>query len=411
MPDLLIAFYIYLAVMANSELHFLLTFALLCGLYLVRPGQILPSLAGERYFIALLAVSVLSTFAYALHDDFSLMNLAKGFWYTLRPIVYFSAGYMLFHVVQDTRVIIRSICYCAVAVSLQYMANYYTDPGVASALASGNRTYIRDTIGYGTDLWAIAIVCVLFLRDSFEGYRARNAILLLVLATTSWAIWISTGRTNLVWIAVMACGLLGLLPKSSAAFSLILVPVFLAELFMLTPIVSMLGFDMDLSWVQQVPIFGEAAPLNQIYLSDINTHWRGYETYLAFRFMSSLPDAFMIFGAGLSSTVPIGFTFNLGGTDMRDIPFFHNGYSFLIVRSGMVGILLYLTQLISWIGKLPVAHHMDTHQRKMNMLARTILLCSVLSLPTTAGLFGGRSVIIFIIGILLSPRNRARTQM
>ncbi|HET8573284.1 MAG TPA: hypothetical protein VFL76_05370 [Edaphocola sp.] len=77
-------------------------------------------------------------------------------------------------------------------------------------------------------------------------------------------------------------------------------------------------------------------------LADINTNWRGYE---AFRGMQKYLDGSNIqkvIGFGWGSLVDLGMQQELDGKYYEEIPVLHNGYVMLLVKTGVVGLLLYL---------------------------------------------------------------------
>ncbi len=70
---------------------------------------------------------------------------------------------------------------------------------------------------------------------------------------------------------------------------------------------------------------------------DINVNWRGYETYMALKSFEEYNFFEKILGHGFGTKVDVGSAEFLG---KRYIPILHNGYPYILVKSGYLGILL-----------------------------------------------------------------------
>ena len=77
------------------------------------------------------------------------------------------------------------------------------------------------------------------------------------------------------------------------------------------------------------------------YLSDVNLYWRAYESYVSLFDYLNLSLINQVFGAGFGKEVFLGFEINLGGSDFSKIYVFHNGYINLLLKTGIIGFMLY----------------------------------------------------------------------
>jgi len=82
---------------------------------------------------------------------------------------------------------------------------------------------------------------------------------------------------------------------------------------------------------------------NHKYLWD---HWRAYEANMAYKQMKLHPISFFN-GYGFGSLVDLKFVAPLNEKGMRFIPILHNGYSYVLFKTGFIGLFLYLTFLLS----------------------------------------------------------------
>jgi O-antigen ligase len=77
-------------------------------------------------------------------------------------------------------------------------------------------------------------------------------------------------------------------------------------------------------------------------LEDINANWRGFETFKAIIAYSNGSTGEKIVGQGFGSLVDLGFTMTLDNVNFRDIPILHNGYAYILLKTGLLGLLSYL---------------------------------------------------------------------
>lgn len=82
-------------------------------------------------------------------------------------------------------------------------------------------------------------------------------------------------------------------------------------------------------------------------------NWRGFEAYNAQLMFdqSSLVRKFV--GEGLGATVDLGQDVVLNDAPIRFLPILHNGYYYLLIKYGIIGVLLYIVSVVrfGWLGK------------------------------------------------------------
>jgi hypothetical protein len=87
----------------------------------------------------------------------------------------------------------------------------------------------------------------------------------------------------------------------------------------------------------------ETIPQNYHKKKDIGQYWRGYEAYrgyLAFKNDGGIKEK--IFGYGFGKSANLGLEIKLGGNWFRKISVFHNGYINILLKTGILGLFLYL---------------------------------------------------------------------
>jgi len=77
-------------------------------------------------------------------------------------------------------------------------------------------------------------------------------------------------------------------------------------------------------------------------MSDINNNWRGFEAYRALETFRAGTTREMVAGQGFGSLVDLGFSMQLSDSVYEEIPVLHNGYAYVLVKMGLIGLLFYL---------------------------------------------------------------------
>lgn len=133
--------------------------------------------------------------------------------------------------------------------------------------------------------------------------------------------------------------------------------------------------------------------INRENRRDLWDHWRGYEAKRAVALMNSEPETY-IFGAGHGSLINLKFYAPLaaGGKGIRYISELHNGYMYILYKTGFLGILIYLILLGRWYCYIYKGHNFT------NIIISAIGIVYVSSTVTISGLYNGRDIIIFILG-------------
>lgn len=136
---------------------------------------------------------------------------------------------------------------------------------------------------------------------------------------------------------------------------------------------------------------------------DLIFNWRGYETHRALTTFSSGNAKHKIVGHGFGSLVDLGITMELDGTDYKKIPVLHNGYAYVLVKTGVLGLLLYGFFYFSLLRYSSIFRNSLIQEQVI--LSRLLLGCT-LGLMFAMYVIGGmaeihNSVYVLILGFIL----------
>ena len=133
-------------------------------------------------------------------------------------------------------------------------------------------------------------------------------------------------------------------------------------------------------------------------------HWRGYEAKRALALMDKNPSSY-IYGTGYGSLINLKFKAPLGEKDMKHISRIHNGYVFVLYKTGIVGLVLYLLFLI----KLYLNVYKRSETKEQLFITRTIVSISVFyffSSLIITGIYIPIDAVVFVLGGLLAFENK-----
>jgi hypothetical protein len=154
----------------------------------------------------------------------------------------------------------------------------------------------------------------------------------------------------------------------------------------------------------------ELWPTDRLHGQEVHDNWRGYETARALRHWAEGHPGQWLLGDGFGALVDLGRFQQLSANPrerMRFIPVFHNGYVQVLVKTGLVGLLLYGWMLwrLYRQGRRD-ASHPDPAQRSRGRLLQALAVALALSTGVWTGVFAKQDLLPFLLlgGWLLAQR-------
>ena len=139
--------------------------------------------------------------------------------------------------------------------------------------------------------------------------------------------------------------------------------------------------------------------------------FRGYESFKAIAEFSDGSPGEKILGQGFGATIALGEAWILGGifgeasgeVEFDELLIIHNGYFLILVKFGIIGFLLYLYFILSWI-RISRRYRSSAYDDEMfHRLIVSISLAIFMYTVVVSGLFNKSSfgTLLIIIGALL----------
>lgn len=343
----------------------------LMGLYIFLPVKKIRRYRGEKLEFYLLLPCVIGIFfAWKNH----LADAVRDILFFLIPYIYFLAGKRFFKQGGNIRALIfgYSKIYCVIFLLL--LCCLWYEMGFIGVLE------IRDFVSPGSFLLVYCIVLLYEKRKSWRNllhnpwFIAVHAVFLAQFSRTYViilaAFFFLSGKkildTKIMWRAIAFFFIAALMAGAFGFYDLIGETLHKA--------ISELHFNDD--WTQE----------------DMGTSYRAYEIFAAFNEFKNYHFINKIFGGGFGALVHLDFSVVLGGGEYSEIPWMHNGYLYILIKSGLIGMLCYLTFLVKIFRR--AKHCIDSRGRVMILGSIAGLL---LSNMVICGIFSNESVFCYIV--------------
>ena len=267
-----------------------------------------------------------------------LYDVGKDVWYLIKSVWAIGVGYFLMTYVRSLREICRMVVTVAILAAILhffYLALYYQ---------AGMTLYdvrVEDGVrGYFVVVIGLALMLANGNMREYLGFSERAYFYLAILVCGA-SVFAAMSRAELISFLLMTAVLKGWLRFSverAIMFTLLAVVVG-SVLVSITQVI-----DQD-----EMPFIAKLLnSLNELSIEkyedegDINTNWRGFESFIALGTYLNGTEFEWLFGKGSGTLVDLGFYIDLGGNELRYIPMLHNGYMYILLKYGAVGIAIYL---------------------------------------------------------------------
>lgn len=138
----------------------------------------------------------------------------------------------------------------------------------------------------------------------------------------------------------------------------------------------------------------------------INWNWRGYETYRTEIQFNASNIYQKICGEGFGALLELDTKIKLGEYEYTQIAVLHNGYCYTLLKTGIIGVILYIITFLSIIYK---RYKITIQNNKTeDVLSLAIAISLLIITYVVAGIYNGGSIIVFclLIGNLMQIKEK-----
>lgn len=321
----------------------------------------------------------------------------------LKPITVVLMGYLVILKIDNTKFVLKSI----VQVSIFFAIKHFIDIALGDFVI-WKISEIRYFGGAGNFLELVAIVLLIIFHKKSEIQIFRSTIVRsasILLLSISCIFYFS--RTMVLGFIILLLSVYGFTKLSRkvieyATLLFIVFGLFFTYLFTLDLDVDKPGVEGFLFKIRNSPaeVFTSPKGYDPTNHKEIFKHWRGYEASKALKSMDNKPVNY-IFGKGFGALADLGFKAPVGGEDgLQFIPHFHNGYIYVLFKTGVIGLFFYLVLLINIYKQIYIKSKSSVEKILREILSGFGIYFLLTSFVIT-GIYNLGEISIFLLGVFL----------
>jgi O-antigen ligase len=334
------------------------------------------------------------------------LHVFRDIAYALTPIALLITGYWIAENSKMRITFFRILLLGGFIIAAVHIFKFILDPKLLTQDIASMRLYAMNP---NVDLVSIALTIGLFRKKlRLDSLFPRLLPWYVVIPILIISFVLSFSRTGLVMLFVMTVAITGLIGKltiKSILVFLIFVITF-SVIILTTPRDDVKTFRGKIARSVREVVAKEYTDYR-----DITINWRGHETWKALETFRSGNVRQKIVGHGFGALVDLDMTMILAGEEFTEIPILHNGYAYILVKTGIIGIICYLLYYIILLYRSRPSVNRNVQERIM--LSR-LLLGSTITLILTMFVIGGMAEIhesefVLLTGFLLNRMEQTET--
>ena len=335
----------------------------------------------------------------------SLFDVGRDLWYFSGPVIYISFGYLVFERLGSWQRLVQPVvivgAYACVAIIVDVVANR------GKLLATGSVEDYRNLLAAHTFVVTLPTIMLVLMRHvglPTTGLTRLTAVRVTTYILSIVAVLSTFSRTHML---CLAAGLLcsvnpRLTPRKIRNYTalLLIAAIFLAA----APSIfhnEKVGEVVEAFFQKTENTSSEVNVHSYETFEDINHNWRGFESSRAAKTYAEFGDTDKLFGGGFGTLVDLGFAMKLLIELFEFIPILHNGYMELLVKTGLLGLSVFIVFCI----QIAVMAHREFRQSgkcaKLNgLLLLWTVFVFVLTQGAITGIFnkGELAPVLFLLG-------------
>lgn len=375
----------------SFELNLLIQLAVLLGYFILE--KITISIMFFKQLLFLMAILLLGCVG-ALFYKYEPYNIVKDIAHFLKPILGLLIGYFFYRRLNDFRLFVKTVVIAGILSAIIH----FIIVGVFVDLGGGSierlRQFTRDNF---LELFALFFIAC-NAKFGKEKLFSPSYLVYPIIAILAISGILYFSRAMIVLAIVMGLTLFGytrITYRTIKILGVVVIAVGLLYGYLYTANIrrGKPGLEGFLYKVKMAPEEIFKTKVDRENHKKLWDHWRGYEAGRAISLMDKQPESY-VFGTGHGSLVDLKFFAPLTGEKkgIRYISELHNGYVYLLYKTGIIGLLIYIILLFKWYFRINKGL---SFERVVISATGLGYFCTTLIIT---GAYNPRDVIIFLLG-------------
>lgn len=279
--------------------------------------------------------------------EYQTYFIIRDITYLLKPITGLLLGYQLF--TKHIKNPFQFIVYAGLAIACYHLFLVFYGIVVEGAK---NVREIREHAGYFNDFEVYTLVILIFSKQLNLGFsKNKTRLFILILAISSF---FYLARTNFIQFIVLVAALKGFLVLNVKSLKVVLGIVIAtlmaySAIYYYNPRRNGKGMDEFLYKIKIIPTEAFSTKIDRFDWKDFNDNYRSYENIRTVQQLNYNEN--LLFGEGAGSQVDLKQKLMLGDMLLRHISILHNGYMTVLLKTGLLGLSIYLLSIFFFFRK------------------------------------------------------------
>lgn len=358
--------------------------------------------------VIILSVIFILGILVGIMNNYTFFDKLRDSIHITKPIIVILSGYLLAQKVDNSKFIIKTIIFISVLTAIKHLYIIFS-----SDLSEISVAKIRSIGGSDSFIELFSLIFFLF-KNKYNYFNIINSkiqskLAFLIILTSSIFYFSRTMILGFFLIYISLKGYTKLTKKAIKYITvfLVLFGCFYAYLFTLELDSVKPGIQNLFYKIRNAPaeVFVSPQGYNPQNHAEIFDHWRAYEASMALEQMNENISSY-IWGRGLGALVDLKFYAPIGGENgLRYIPHLHNGYIYVLFKTGVLGLLLYLFALYNLYSQVYIIPRNNNHTILLRLISGIGLYFIFTSLVIT-GIYNQMDISVLLLGIFLYLVNK-----
>jgi hypothetical protein len=301
------------------------------------------------YFLILILAGI-ATFRYEPQFYFLIRDIT----YLTKPMIVFFVGYQLYK--KNAAFAFKLIVYTGVFIAVCHI---YTIVSAVVIYHARTVADLRFHSGYFSD-YEIYVFIILLFHKQF-GLNISKKKLRIFTIIVGFSAFMYLARTNFIQFGILYLALKGHLvinKKTVILYSTLILSGILAYSAILyyNPRRDAEGLEGMLYKIKVAPMEPFKTKIDRHDWKEFNDNYRSYENIMTIRQVTNEGWITTFFGKGLGSKIDLRQEVYLGDMELRFISILHNGFMIVFLKTGILGILIYLFTITFFFRKKSGIH-------------------------------------------------------